>query len=157
MILSCDFSSFSLFVWLLFSCSVVSDSLWPHGPQHTRLPCPSPSPRGCSDSCPLGKWCHPPSHSLSSPSPLAFILSGSFPVSWLFASGGQNIGVSASTSVLPMNIQGWFLLGLTGLISLLSKGLSRVFSHTTIQKYQLQVAEIFLLALFSIGPTWKHW
>ena len=117
----------------------VSDSLRPHGLQHTRLPCPSPSPRACSNSCPSSQWCHPTiSSSVASFSscPQSFPASGSFPMSGLFASGGQSIGASASASVLLMNIQGWFPWGLTDLISLQSKGLSRVFSSTTIWKHQ---------------------
>ena len=125
---------------LLFSCSAISDSLQPHGLQHTRLPCPSPSPRACSNSCPSSWWCH--STILSSVAPFSsclqsFPASGSFLMSWLFASGGQSIGASAAASVLPMNIQDWFPLELTGLISLKSKGPSRAFSDTTFQKYQL--------------------
>ena len=125
------------YLLLLFSRSVVSDSLWPHGLQHTRLLCPSPSPGACSNSCPLSQWCHPTIS--SSVAPLSsysqsFPASEPFPKNWLFASGGQSIRVSAS--VLPMNIQGWFPLGLTALISLQSKGLSRVFSSTTVQKHQ---------------------
>ena len=122
-----------------FSCSVVSDSLRSHGPQHTRLPCPSPTPRACSNSCLSSQWCHPTISSSVVPfsSHLqSFPASGSFPMSPFFASGGQNIGVSAIVSVLPMNIQDWFPLGLTGWISLQSKGPSRVFSSTTIQKHQ---------------------
>ena len=114
--------------------SHLSDSLQPHGPQHARPPCPSPTPRACSNSCPLGWWCHPTIS--SSVVPFSFRLqsfpaSGSFPMSQFFTSGGQSTGVSASASVLPMNIQGWFPLGGTGWISLQSKGLSRVFSDTT--------------------------
>ena len=125
---------------LLFSCSAMSDSLRPHGLQHTRLPCPSPSPRACSNSCPSSWWCH--STILSSVAHFSsclqsFPASGSFLMSWLFASGGQSIGASAAASVLPMNLQDWFPLGLTGLISLKSKGPSRAFSDTTLQKYQL--------------------
>ena len=132
---------------LLFSCSVVSDSLRPHGLHHTRLPCPSPTPRACSNSCPSNWWCHPTI--LSSVVPFSsclqsFPASGSFQMSWLFASGGQSIRVSASASVLPMNVQGWFLLGLTGWISLLSKGLSRVISNTTVQKHQFFSAQLSL-------------
>ena len=114
----------------LFSHSVVSNSLCPHGLQHARPPCPSPTPRVCSDSCPSSRWYHPTISSSVVPFSSflqSFPASGSFPVSRLFASGGQNFGASASTSVLPMNIQGWFPLGLTCLISLQSKGLSRVF------------------------------
>ena len=120
-----------------FSCSVVSDSLWLHGLQHSRLPCPSPALGACSNSCPLSQWCHPTIS--SSVIPFSFCLQ-SFPASVFsnefFTSGGQSIGVSASASVPPMNIQDWFPLGLTGVISLQSKGLSRVFSNTTVQKHQ---------------------
>ena len=120
---------------LLFCHSVMSNSLWPYGLQHARLPSPSLSPSVCSSSCPLSRWCHPTI--LSSVIPFSsclqyFPASGSFPVSHFFASGGQSIGTSAS--VLPMNIQSRFSLGLTGLISLQSKGLSRVFSNTTVRK-----------------------
>ena len=122
---------------LLFSLSVVSDSLRSHGLQHARLPCLSPSPGVCSNSHPLSQWCHPTILSSVTPfsCPQYCPASGSFLMSQFFASGGQSIGVSASASVLPMNIQGWFPLGLTGLISLLSKVLSRVFSSTIIQKH----------------------
>ena len=123
---------------LLFSCSVMSNPLWHHGLQHARLPCPSPSPRACSNSCPLSRWCHPTvlsSVSSFSSCLQSFPASGSFLMSWLFTSGGQSIGVSASASELPMNIQDWFPLGLTGLI-FQSKGLSRVFSNSTTQKRQ---------------------
>ena len=127
-------------IWsLLFSCSVMSDSLWPHGLQHARLSCLSSTPRACSNSCPLSWWCHATISSSVvpfSPCLQSFPVSGSFPMSQLFASGGQSIGAWASTSVLPMNIQGWFPLGWTGLISLQSKGLSRVFSNTAVQKHQ---------------------
>ena len=121
-----------------FSCSVVSDSLRPHGLQDTRPPCPSPTPGVYSNSCPLSWWCH---QTISSSVVLfsrlwSFTVSGSFQMSQFFASGGQSIGVSASTSVLPMSIQDWFPLGWTGWISLQSKGLSRVFSNTTVQKHQ---------------------
>ena len=122
-----------------FSRSVVSDSLWPHGLQHTRLPCPSPTPWVYSHSCPLSRWCHPTISSSVVPFSSclqSFLASGSFPRSQFFASGGQSIGVLASASVLPMNIQDWFSLVLTGWISLLSRGLSRVFSSTKIQKHQ---------------------
>ena len=122
-----------------FSDSVMSDSLWPHGLQHVRLPCPSPTPRAYSNSCPSSQWCYPTISStvVSFSSCLqSFSASGSFLMSQLFMSGGQSIGVSASASVLPMNIQEWFTLGWTGWISLQSKGLSRVFSNTTVQKHQ---------------------
>ena len=111
---------------LLFGPSLVSDSLWPHGLQHTRLSCPSLSPRVFSNSCPLSWWCHPTISSSVGPfssCPQSFPASGSFPISQLFTPGGQSIGASASASVLPMNIQGEFPLGWTGLISLQSKGL----------------------------------
>ena len=117
----------------------MSNSLWPHGLQHARLPSPLPFPGVCLNSCPLSLWCHPSiSSSVTSFSSClqSFWASRSFPVSQLFISGGQSIGASALASVLPMNIQGWFPLGLTGLISLLSKGLSRVFSSITIQKHK---------------------
>ena len=107
-----------------------------HGLQHIRLPCPSPTPRACSNSCPLSQWYHPTISSSGIPFSSclqSFPASGSLPMRGLFASGGQSIGASASVSVLPMNIQCWFPLGLTGLISSRSKGLSRVFSNTTAQ------------------------
>ena len=122
-----------------FSCSVMSDSLWPHGLQYTRLPCPSPTPGACSHSCPSSQWCHPTISSFVVPFsswPQSFPASGSFQMSQLFASGGQSTGVSASTSVLPMNTQDWSPLGWTGWISLQSKGFSRVFSNTKVQKHQ---------------------
>ena len=116
-------------ILLLFSHSVVSHSLWPHELQPTRLPCPWPSPGVCSDSCLLSQWCHPTISSSVAPFSCSqsFSASGSFPVSQLFASGDWSIGASASASVFPMNIQGWFPFGLTGLISWQSKGLSRGF------------------------------
>ena len=122
---------------LLLSHSVVFHCLWPHGPQHAKLPCPSLSPKVCSNSCPFSQWCHPTISSSVAPFSSclqSFPASGSFPMCWLFASGGESI--RASASVLPVSIQGWFPLGLTGLISLLSKGLSRVFSSTTVWKHQ---------------------
>ena len=121
-----------------FSYSVVSDSLQPHGLQHARLPCPSPTPGACSNSCPSCRWCHPTFSSSVIPfSPFqSFPASGSFPVSQFFTSGGQRIGVSHSASILPMNIQDWFPLRWTGWISLQSKGISRVLSNTTVQKHQ---------------------
>ena len=130
-----------------FSCSVVSNSLRLHGLQHTRLPCPSPTPRARSNSCPSSQWYHPTisfSVILFSSCPQSFPASGSFQMSQSFASGGQGIGVLASASVLPMNIQGWFPLGLTGLIFLQSKELSRVFSNTTVQKHQFFGAQLSL-------------
>ena len=123
---------------LLFGRSVMSDSLRPHGLQQARLPCPSPSPGSCSNSCPLNQWYHPTISSsiIFFSCPQSFPASGSFPMSQFFTSGGQSIGTSASASVFPMNIQDWFPLGLTGLISLQSKGFPRVFSNTTVQKHQ---------------------
>ena len=120
-----------------FSRLLVADSLQPHVLQHARLPCLSPTPRACSNSCPLSQWCHP--NISSSVIPFSscfqsFPASGSFQMSQFFTSGGQSIGASAS--FLQMHIQDWFPLELTGLISLQSKGLSRVFSNTTVQKHQ---------------------
>ena len=121
------------------SHSVLSDSLWPHGLQHARPPCPSPTPGVYSNSCLSSQWSHPtiPSSVIPFSSRLqSFPASGSFPMSQFFAWGGQRIGVSASASVLPMNTQDWSPLGWTGWISLQPKGLSRVFSNTTVQKHQ---------------------
>jgi len=121
-----------------FSCTVVCNFLWPHGLQHTRPPCPSPTYEVYPKSCPLSRWCHPTISSSIVPfSHLqSFPTSGSFQMSQFFASGGQSIGVSSSESVLPMNIQDWFPFRWTGLITLQSKGLSRVFSNTKSQKHQ---------------------
>ena len=124
---------------LLFSHPVVSDSLWPHGLQHTRPLCPSPSLEVCPSSCPLHWWCHPAissSDMLFSFWPQSFPASGTFAMSQLFASDDQNTGVSVLASVLPMNTQDWSPLGWTGWISLLSKGLSGVFSSTTVWRHQ---------------------
>ena len=128
----------SSFVAVVKSLSCVQ-LLWPHGLQHSRPPCPSLSPRVCSNLCPLSQWRHSTiSSSVVSCSPClrSFPASGSFPMSRRFASGGQTIGASALESVLPMNIQDWFPLGSTGLISLQSKRPSRVFSNTSVQKHQ---------------------
>ena len=128
-----------VFLLSQFSRSVVSNSLRPYGLQHARLPCPSPTPGAYSNSYPLSRWCHPTTSSSVVPFSSclqSFPASGSFQMNQLFAWGGQSIGASASTSVLPMNIQGWSPLGWTGWISLQSKGLSRVFSNTTVQKHQ---------------------
>ena len=124
---------------LLFSHLVMSNPLRPYGLQHPRLPCPSQTPRACSNSCPSSRWCHPTIS--SSVIPFSFCLqsfpvSGSFQMSQFFALGGQSIGVSVSTLILPMNVLDWFPLGWTGWISLQSKGLSRVFSNTTVLKHQ---------------------
>ena len=130
-----------------FSCSVMSDSLRPHESQHARPPCPSPTPGVHSDSRPSSQWCYPTiSFSVFPFSSClqSFPALGSFQMSQLFASGGQSIGVSASISVLPMNTQGWSPLEWTGWISLQSKGLSRVFSNTTVQKHQFFGAQLSL-------------
>ena len=136
-----------IFSSVQFSHRVMSNSLRPHGLQHDRLPYPSPTPRDYSDSCPLSWWCHPTILSSVFPfssCPQSFPASGSFPMSKLFRSGGQSIGISASKSVLPMNIQDWFPLGWTGWISLQFKGLARVFSNTTVQKHQFFGARLSL-------------
>ena len=124
----------------------MSDSLWPHGLQHARPPCPSPTPGASSDSCLLSRWCHPTISSSVVPlsCPQSFPASGYFLMSQFFTSSGQSIGASASASVLPKNIQDWFSLGWTGLISLLFKGHSRVFSNTTVQKHQFFSAQLSL-------------
>ena len=129
-----------------FRYSIMSGSLQPHEPQHTRPPCPSPTPRACSNSCPSSRWCHPTIS--SSVIPFSFCLQSfpaaeSFQMSQFFTSGGQSIGISAS--VLPMNTQDWSPLGWTGWLSLQSKGLSRVFSSTTVQKHQFFGAPAFLI------------
>ena len=124
---------------LFFRCKFMSYSLGPHGLQHCRLPCPSLSPRVCSDSCPLSQWCYLVISSSSIPSPFLFNLSqhlSLFPISQVFISGCQSIGASTLASVLPMNSQSWFPLRLTYLISLQSKGLARVFFSTTVWKHQ---------------------
>ena len=140
---SCLFFFFNFYFILelsvQFSGSLVSGSLQPHGLQHVRLPCPSPTPGACPNSCPSGRRCH--STISSSVIPFSsclqsFSASESFQMSQLLASGGQSKGVSASTLVFPMNIKDWFLLGWTGWISFQYKGLSRVFSNTTVQKHQ---------------------
>ena len=130
-----------------FSLSVASNSLWPH-------PCLSPTPEACSNSCPSGQWCHPTISSSVVPfsCPQSFPASESFPMSQFFASFGQSIGASASTSVLPMNMQDRFALGLTGLTSLQAKGLSRIFSNATVQKHQFFGVQ---LSLWS-NSHWKN-
>ena len=138
-----------------FSRLVVSDSLRPHGLQDARLSCPSATPGACSNSCPSSQWCHPTISSSVIPfsSHLkSFPASGSFPMSQFFTSAGQSIGASAS--VLSMNIQDWFPLGLTGLI-LLSKGLSRVFSSTVVQKHQF-FGPLYGSTLTTIHDYWKY-
>ena len=135
------FFNFVLLIWfsVQFSCSVVSNSLWPHELQHSRPPCPSPLPRVHPNPCPLSRWCHPaisPSVIPFSSCSQSFPASGSFQMCQLFTWGGQSFGVSALASVLPMNPQDWSPFEWTGWISLQSKGLSRVFSNTTVQKHQ---------------------
>ena len=142
-----------------FSHSVKSDSLWPHGLQHTRPPSPSPTPRAYSNSCPLSQWCNPATSSSVIPFVIclqSFPASGSFQMSQLFTSGGQSIGVSASTSVLPMNIQDWFPLGWTVWVSLKSRGCSRVFSNTTVQSISSSVLSfLYSPTLTFIDDYWK--
>ena len=128
-----------------FSCSVVSDSLLPHESQHTRPPCPSSTPGVFSNSCPSSQWCHPAISSSVIPfsyCPQSLSASGSFPMNQLLAWGNQSTGVSVSESILPMNTQDWSPLGWTGWISLQSKGLSTVFSNTTVQKHQFSGAQL---------------
>ena len=138
----------------------MSDSLWPHGLQHARLPCLSPTPGASWNSRPLNQWCYPTIS--SSVVPFSYRLqyfpaSGSFPVSQFFISDGQSIRVSASASILPMNIQDWFPLGWTGWItSLQSKGLSRVFSNTTVPKHQFFSSQLYSPTLTSIPDYWKN-
>ena len=137
-----------------FNRSVMLDSFRPHGLQHARAPCPSPTPGVYSNSCPLSGWCHPTISSSVIPFSSclqSFPASGSFPMSQFFTSGGQSVVVSASASVLPMNIQDWFPLGW---ISLQSKGLSRIFSNTTVQKYQFFGTQFSLST--SIYNYWKN-
>ena len=125
------------------SCS----TLWSHQPEHARPPCPTPTPRVHPNPCPLSRWCHPTISSSVFPfssCPQSFPATGSCQMSQLFASGGQSIGVSASASVLPMNIQDWFTLGWPGWISLQSKGLSRVFSNTIVQRHQFFGSQLSL-------------
>ena len=149
-------SSPSFQVSVQFSCSVVSDSLRPQELRHARLPCPSPTPRAYSNSCLSSWWSHPTISTSVVPfsSHLqSFPASGSFPVSQFFASGGQSIRVSASASVLPMTIQDWFPLELTGLIFLQCRGLSRVFSNTTVQNHPFFSVQLSL-SLNSHIHTW---
>ena len=127
-----------------FSCSVVSDCLWPHESQHTRPPCPSPTPGVYSNSCPSSQWCHPDISSSVVPfysCPQSLPASGSFPMSQLFTWGGQSTGISALASVLPMNTQDWSHLGWTGWILQIQR-LSRVFSNTIVQKHQFFSAQL---------------
>ena len=144
---------------LLFSHQVMSESLWPRRLKHARFLCLPLSPGVCSNSCPLIRWCYLTISSSAAASSFclqSFLASGSFPISWLFVSNGQNIRASTSALVLPMNIQDWFPLGLTGLISLESKLLSRVFPSTTIQKHQFFGAQPYVPTLTSIHDYWKN-
>ena len=148
-------SDFGLTVLVQFSCSFMSVFLQPHGLQHIRLPCPSPTPAAYSNTCPLHRWCHPTISSsvIFSSCLQSFLASGSFSVTQFFLSDGQSIGVSASASVLPINIQNWSPLGLTDWISLQCKGLSRVFSNIIVQKCQFFGAQLSLWSNSHI-PTW---
>ena len=144
-----------------FSHADIFDSLRTHGLQHARLPCPLPTPKAYSDSCPLSQWCHPTSSSsvdLFSSCLQSFPTSGSLPLSQFFTSGGQSIGASTIASVLPMNIQDWFPWGWTGWISLQSKGFSRVFSNTTVQKHHFFGSHLTFYdpPLTSIHDYWKN-
>ena len=148
-----------------FSCSVMTNPLWPHGLQHPMPPCPSPTPGVYSNSCPSCRWCHPTISSSVIPfsSQLqSFPASGSFPMSQFFPSGGQSIRVSASASVLSKNIQDWFPLGWTNWISLQSQRLSRVFFNTTVQKHLFLSINSSVLSflysptLTSIHDYWKN-
>ena len=143
-IITCTFTESHIFVQI-----VMSYSLWPHGLQHARLPCPSLSPRVCSNSCPLSWWCHPTiSSSVASFScPQSFPTSGSFPVTWFFASGGQSIGASASTSILPKYIQDWFTLKLTSVISLVSNNSQESFPTPRFKSINSSVLSLLY------GPT----
>ena len=143
-----------------FSHWVMFNSLQPHGLQHTRPPCPSATTGACSNSCPWSQWCHLTISSSVVPFSSRFQLflaSGSFPISQFFTSGGQSIGVSASTSVLPVNVQNWFPLGWTGWISFQSKGLSRIFSNITVQKHQFFGTRLICgPTLTSVHDYWKN-
>ena len=144
--------------YCVFNHQVVSDSLWPSGLQHTRFSCPSLSLGVFSNSSPVSRCCYPTISSSVAPCsscPLSFSASGSFPVSWLFTSGGQSTVASASASVLPVNIQSWFPLGLTGLVFLLSTGLSRVFSSTTVWRHQFLA--LSLLSGPALTPVHDYW
>ena len=149
-----------MFSSVQFSCSVMSDSLWPNGLQHARLPCPSPTPRAYSNSRPSSRWCHPTISSSVVPFSScfqSFPASGSFQMSQFFASDRQSIGASAWASVLPVIIQDWFPLGWTGWISLQSKGLSRVFSNPQLKTINSSVLSfLHSPTLASIHDHWKN-
>ena len=139
-----------------FSRSVMFNSLWPHGLQHARLPCPSPAPTACSNSCPSSWWCHPAISSSVVPFSSclqSFPASGSFPMSQFFTSDGQNIAASASASVLPMNIQDWFPLGWTGWISLQPKTLKRLLQHHSSKASILQHSPFFIIQFSHLYMT----
>ena len=156
---TCDKHRGRWFSSVQFNRSVMSDSLQPHESQHARPPCPSPTPGVHSDSSPSSQWCHPAISSVVpfSSGPQSLPASESFPMSQLFAWGGQSIGLSASASVLPMNTWDWSPLGWTGWISLQSKRLSRVFSNTTVQKHQFFGARLLHSpTLTSIHDHWKN-
>ena len=145
---------FLIFHSVHFSHSVMSDYLWPHELQYTRLPCPSPTPGVHPNPCPSSQWCHPTISSSVVPFSSclqSFPASGSFHMSQFLTSGGQSIRVSASVSVLPMNIQDWFPSGLTGLVSLQSKGLSRVFSKNIVWKHQICLC----INRFNLNANWR--
>ena len=154
------FAQYPISASIQFNRSVMSDSLRPYELQHARPPCPSLTPGVHPNPCPLSGWCHPTISSSVIPfssCPQSFPSLGPFPVSQLFASGGQSIGVLASTSVLPMNTQDWSPLGWTGWIFLQSMGLSRVFSNTTVQKHQcFGVSFFYHPTLTSIHDYWKN-
>ena len=143
-----------------FSCSVLSEYLWAHGLQHNRLPCPSPTPRPCSNSCPWSRWCHPSISYYVVPSSSclqSFTASGAFPMSQFFTSGGHNTGASASASVFPMNIQDWFPLGWMGWTSLQSKELSSLLQHHSSKVSLLWCSDFFTVqhsyAYMTTGKT----
>ena len=156
----CLFNIYAQFSSLQFSCSVMSDSLWPHEPQHTKPPCPSPTPLVHPNPCPSSLRCHPTISSSVihfTSCPQSFPSSGSFQMSQLLTSGGQSIGVSASISFFPMNTQDQSPLGWTGWISLQSKGLSRVFSNTTVQNINSSMLSfLYSLTFTFIHDYWKN-
>ena len=155
-----NFHFYEIVVLVLRSVAQSCHALCPHELQHVRFSYPSPAPRVCSNSCTLSWWCHPTILSFVVPFSScfqSFPTSGSFPMSQFFTSSGQSIGASALASVLPMNIQGWFPLGWTGWISLLCKGLSRVFSNTTVQMYPFFGTQLSSQStLTSIHDYWKN-
>ena len=155
------FLNYLVFLVMCVSHSVMPDSLWPYGQQHARNPCPSSTPRGCSNSCPSSHWCHPTISSSVDPFSSylqSFPSSGVFLMSWLFPSGGQSIEASASASVLPMNIQDRLPLGWTGWISLQSEGLSRVFSTPQVKSVNSSALSfLYSPTLTSIHDYWENY